>query len=53
VAIRQEAGGRRQEGRKKVARLEGIITVYPFLDISYSPKAISSKRKSDRLWQKS
>jgi len=31
VAIRQEAEGRRQEGRKKDARNKGIITVYPKL----------------------
>ncbi|NER99730.1 MAG: hypothetical protein F6J86_38970, partial [Symploca sp. SIO1B1] len=31
---RQKAEGRRQKGRKKVAREEGIISDYPFLDIS-------------------
>jgi len=29
--MRQEAEGRRQEGRKKVAREKGTITVYPNL----------------------
>jgi len=31
IIRRQEAGGRRQEGRKKVAREKGIISDYPNL----------------------
>jgi len=36
VKTRQKAEGRRQKGRKKVARYKGIITVYPNLILAIS-----------------